>query len=357
MDEKVSGSTLRKIGASLARFADVRGTAKEPRDRVVVQANGSTLKVVAGSEAGTLIATVHATTQTFKAVVPARDFLLACKQAEAKKEYWIEGLNKDWGIGCTLVGPMNEDFLRITKTIPRLLLPPDITAQSQGEVRFSAADLEALGRIMSGVVEDNSPAITIAGKIWTGANKVRFVATNNIRFAYRDYPSTYEVFGKLYADFLEASREIGDAVMRLWTDGKVTLENSNYRAVGRYTMLETASPLDFKPGVVERIQYKAIVPRTQFIKELRDLQKLDKHGRVGLQYSNDTIKVVSFEKAKHGWFARAENLLKILTALSEKQVGIGLRVGERQPINVRIPEWTIEVAPVILSTGKSNNTP
>jgi hypothetical protein len=346
MDERVSGSTLRKIGANLGRFADVRESAKEPMDRVVVQANGETLKVVAGASSGTIIATVHATTKQFRAVISAREFLTACKEAETKKEYWIEDLNKGWEIGCTLVGPKNEDFPRLTKKIPTLLMPPDISAQSQGSIAFTGDELETLGRVLPGVVEYDQSPISVAGKIWTKRDTVRFAATNNIRFAAKEFKGNYELFGYVYAGFLEAARGIGDAEMNLWSDEKVTLHNDAYRVVGLYKMLRVGGPLDFKQDALHPIKYKTVVDRVKFVKTLREQQKFDNMGRVTLQYEDDTLKVVPYE-GKAGWHARGENMLKVLTALSDKQVGIGLRIADKQPINVRIPEWTIEVAPVL----------
>jgi hypothetical protein len=349
MDERVKGSVLKKIGVSLARFAETRETAKEPRDRVVVQANGETVKVVAGASFGTIIATVHATTQQFRAVISAREFLTTCKSLSAKKDYQIVDLQKGFEIGCTLDG---KDFLRLSKSLPVIMLPPDISAQSQGSIPLTDGKLQEIGNILPSVT-DYYDKIAVAGKIYTGDNRVRFASTNNVRYASVDVPGNYDIFGVVYGAFLDGIRDIGDSVMEFWTDGKVTVENETYRAVGAYHMLEGSNiPLSFKHEALESIKHKMVADRTALVKSIRDNLTLDKHERVVLQLTESGIKVVPFNENEHGWGIRGENLLKILTATKAKQIGIGFREGAKQPINVRIPEWTIEVAPVLLSTSK-----
>ena len=95
-----------------------------------------------------------------------------------------------------------------------------------------------------------------------------------------------------------------------------------------------------------------VADRTALVKSIRDNLTLDKHERVVLKLTESGIKVVPFNENEQGVGVRGENLLKILTATKAKQIGLGFREGERQPINVRIPEWTIEVAPVLSSTSK-----
>src|SRR5574338_60779 len=119
MADTVKGSTLRKIGESLARFADVRETAKEPQDRIIVQANGMEIKFIAASTWGTLVATAHVTDQEFRAIIPARPFLQALKSTNAKQEYRVRDLNRGFEVGCTLVGDKQTDFLRLSKSLPR----------------------------------------------------------------------------------------------------------------------------------------------------------------------------------------------------------------------------------------------
>lgn len=348
MEDTVKGSVLKKIGASLARFADIRETAKEPRDRVVVQAAAGMLKVVAGASFGTIIATVHATTQQFRAVISAREFLTSTKNLKAKENYRIEDLNKGFEIGCTLDG---QDFLRVSKSLPVIMLPPDLTSQSQGTVRLTADRLKEIGNILPSVT-NYYDRIVVAGKIYTGDNRVRFASTNGVRFASTDVIGDYEIFGVVYGEFLDAIRESGDSVMEFWTDGKITVENDTYRAIGEYAMLEGSNiPLDFKGEALQPIVHKTVAARSELVKLIRDSITLDKHGRVVLKLEESGIKVVPFDENEQGWGIRGENLLKILTATSAKQIGLGFREG-LQPINVRIPEWTIEVAPVALSTSK-----
>src|SRR5687768_11609354 len=103
MKSTIRGSDLKKIAESLGRFADVRVTAKEPRDRIVVQADGSVIKLIAGFTSGTLIAIVHATEQKFRCIIPARNLLQALKDTSARQEYRLVDLKIGFEIGCTLV--------------------------------------------------------------------------------------------------------------------------------------------------------------------------------------------------------------------------------------------------------------
>lgn len=350
MAPTVSGKELRKIGESLGRFADTRATAKEPRDRVVVQAAAGTVKVVAGAPFGTIIATVHATTQQWRAVISARELLTTLKTVSTKGQYSFEDLNKGWEIGCSLGG---ADFLRLDKKLPKFILPPGPQEYSQGYVDLPGDTLEDMGNILTSVGDEiyGSP-INVAGRIHTQDDTIQFSATNNVRYASIIVKGNYDLFGTLKGDFLEAARAIGGARMEFWTNELVTLENDSYRVVAPYKSLTTFGPLQFKPGARKPIEFRAVVDRTKFVKNLREQAKLDKDGRVNVYYADNALEIRPFEGAKAGWYARAENLLKVLTATKAKQVGIGLRIGFGQPINVRIPEWTIEIAPVELTLLK-----
>ena len=354
MEDTVKGRTLRKIGENLARFADIRETAKEPKDRIVVQANGSEVKLVAGSMGGTLIASVHATSESGRTVVPSRFLLQALKNADLKGDYRFVNLNKGFEIGCALERidkPEVEHFLRVDKKLPVILLPPALDASKQGSIPLEADRLEEMGNILNATADWFDKPVNVLGQIYTNDGTIRFAAQNNIRFASINVKGDYGIFGRIEGDFLEAARGIGDSIMHLWTDGKVTIENDTFRAVGRYEYLSSRGPVNID-GLPENIQYKAVVDRTKFVKSIREQAKLDKRGRFALQYNDNVLNVVSFDAAKHGWFAKAENMLAVLTATKAKQVGIGLRTGSRQPINIRIPEWTIEIAPVVLEPAK-----
>lgn len=77
---------LRDIGENLARFASIREKAEQPMDRILIQATGGVLKLVAGNFQSTIIATVGPTEQEGKALVPARLLLGAIKTLKAKGE-------------------------------------------------------------------------------------------------------------------------------------------------------------------------------------------------------------------------------------------------------------------------------
>lgn len=350
MAPTTSGKNLRKIGESLGRFADSRATAKEPRDRVVVQAAAGTVKVVAGASYGTIIATVHASEQQWRAVISARELLECLKSLKTKSEYSFEDLNKGWEIGCSLGG---TDFLRLDKKLPKFLLPPGPAEHSQGYIDIPGDTLELMGNMLTATGDDiyGSP-INVAGRIYTGDKTVQFNSTNSIRFSSVILPGNYDLFGFFKGTMLEAARAIGDARMEFWTNDLLTLENESYRVVAPYSSLSRYGPLAFKPGARKPIDFRAVVDRTKFVKTLVEHAKLDKDGRVAVYYADNALTVAPFEGAKAGWYARAENLLKVLRATKAKQVGIGLRTGFGQPINVRIPEWTIEIAPVELTLLK-----
>lgn len=350
MDPTVRGKTLKKIGESLGRFADTRATAKEPRDRVVVQADTETLKVVAGASYGTIIATVHATTQQFRAVISARELLTTIKTINPKQEYIFEDLDKGWEVGCSLG---STDFLRLEKKLPAFILPPGPADQSQGYVDIGAEQLEVMGTMLVATADDiyGSP-VNVAGRIHTQNDMVQFNSTNNIRLSAIKIKGDYPLYGTFNGELIEAARAIGDARMEFWTGDMVTLINDMYRIVGKYKTLNRYGPLSFKEGQPLKIEYRSVEDRIKLVKSIREQAGLDSRGRVMLQYSDNALKVLPFDAAKAGWYAVSENLLKVLTATKVKQVGIGLRTERGQPINVRIPEWTIEVAPVELTPPK-----
>ena len=368
MEDFVKGAVLRKIGESVGRFADIRTSAKEPQNQIVVQANGEVVKIVAGATYGTLIATVHATTQTFKAVVGAREFLLALKDASPKVLYRFIDLNEGFESGCSLQpeggsSQSSKHFLRVSTSLPRLLLPPEPDAQSQGTVSFDATELDELGKMAGAVAEVFASGsiyyrVGVEGRITTKNDTVLFGITDNRRVAIRRFKGNYEIFGSIHPTFLEASRAIGYATMTFWTDYKVTLENDMYRAIGPYEFMRAGAPvtLDKMKIPLEDISHRVVLDRSQFIKSLREQAKFDKRGIVGLQLYGDALKVKPFDKAMYGWHVNSKLLLDILGATSIKQVGLGLRTGRRQPINVRIPKWTIEVMPIDLVKLEGSST-
>lgn len=342
---------LKKIGENVGRFASVRETAKEPQDRIVIQANGETVKVVAGASYGTLIATAHATEQTFRGTISAREFLTTIKGLPAKREVMLTDLDQGFAIGCSLVdthtGEVYADFLRLTRALPKYLLPPDLTAQSQGTVTVDGATLEQMAKVFSAVTDEYMPDVGVWGKIQTLEDTAMFTGWNGYHWASSSkMPATYDIFGSINGEWVSALRGIGDCQFEFWTDDKVTAVNDTYRAVGPYKALHgvPAGPVQEFPDPV----VTTVVDRLGFKKDIQDIQKFDKHGRVMLQFENNVLKIRAFDETSQGWRATGEKLIKVLNALSTKQVGIGLRT-PNLPINVRVPEWRIEIAPVVLS--------
>lgn len=82
----VAFAELRDIGEQLGRFASIREKAESPMDRIIVQANGGTLKLIAGNFQSTIIATVGPTEQEGRVVVPSRLLLNTIKTLKAKGE-------------------------------------------------------------------------------------------------------------------------------------------------------------------------------------------------------------------------------------------------------------------------------
>lgn len=369
MDDIVKGSTLKKIGVSLARFADSSEKAKEPQSRMVVQANGESLKVVAGDQFGTLIASLHESTQTFRAIISARDFLTNLKRVEAKENYRIVDLNLGWEVGCSLVesdsGKRVLSFQRMSKTLPRFMLPPDKTAHAMGAVRFTADEFKEWGSMMGsvpGVSRETGIAyypIGVEGAITTKTNRVLFGATDNRVIAIRSIEGNFEVFGSMHPTFCDRVRDIGGCTMEFWDSNHVVTENDTYKAVGKFFALAPGSPvtLDRIKIPVEKIEYKTVVDRVPFMKQLREQAKFDNYDRIGLQLNDNVLEVKALNDAKHGWHVDSKLLLNVLGATSVKQVGLGFRTGRRQPINVRIPEWTIEVMPIEFWTRTEEKLP
>lgn len=363
MDDTVKGSTLKKIATSLARFADSSERAREPQSQIVIQANGQSLKVVAGNQFGTLIANVHASSQVFRAVISARDLLTRLKAVTTKANYRIIDLNLGWEIGCSLVDEDKKvaSFQRVSKTLPRFILPPDVTAHAMGAVRFTADELKEWGSMMGGVPyvsRDTGIAyypVGVEGTITTNDNRVRFGATDNKVIAIREVKGDFDVFGSMHPRFCDVIRDIGECTMEFWDSNQVVVENDNYKAIGKFDALVPGSPVTTAnlKIPVEKIEYKTIVDRIPFMRQLREQAKFDNYDRIGLQLNDNVLEVKAFGDAKHGWHVDTKLLLNVLGATSVKQVGLGFRTGRLQPINVRIPEWTIEVMPIDLQPGKS----
>jgi hypothetical protein len=344
----INGKDLKAIAQNLGRFAQIRETAKEPQDRVVVQANSETLKVVAGASYGTIIATVHATTQRFLAVISAREFLSVMKTLKAREQYQIVDLNQGWEIGCSLTdaeGNIIANFLRLTKAVPNIPLPPSVTAHTQGGFSITASELDEL-QIFAGVAGPEKKV------------DVRGFSDDTISFASCDRSGTfvtkwavrsfvgndYSIWGVVFADFLEASRGLGDSRVDFYDDFKIVIENERYRAIGIYDPLGTTLTPIKRPDEWREPSQKAVINRTELIKSVRELAKLDKHECVGLQYVNSVLQVVPVTPEAN-IFAMGYKLVEILSSIPQKQVGIGLREVAHQPIMIRIPNWIIELAP------------
>ena len=341
---------LKKIGENVGRFASVREGAKEPQDRIVIQANGETVKVVAGASFGTLIATAHASEQMFRATIPAREFLTTIKGLPAKTRVLLRDLNQGFAIGCSLVdedtGEVNADFLRLTKSLPDYILPPTITAESQGKVQIDAENLEQMAKVF-GAVTDGMPKVGVYGRILTEKATAVFTGWNGYQWAASpEMEATYEICGSINAEWVEALRGVGDCVMEFWTDNKVTVQNDTYRSVGPYIPLDLVPARTKEP--LPEPEHRAVVDRLGFKKDIQSQQKFDNYGRVVLVLEHNGLIVKPYDETSKGWRATGDKIVKVLNALSTKQVGIGLRTPDL-PINVRVPEWRIEIAPVVLS--------
>lgn len=342
----------KQIADVLGRFALVRETAKFPQDRLLIQAANGVVKIVAIAPHGTMVATAHDTTEDFRKVIRSRDFLQYVKGLPAKgQELTITEAGDNWENGVRL-GTMF--FEHIGHELPEKFYAPNPIAQDGGHVSLTSDELDELARLVDGIADSREDArfVQFAGEITTGdSSRIRVNCWDTYKWAQREYAGNYAVFGCTSAAFVSALRGIGDCRIEFDPAGsQVSVQGGRFRAYGEYQFLTYRVPVE-RIGV-ENPSTTTVTDRSALIKSIREQTKFDTYGRIWLQYDNNVLRVVPFEKGKHGWGCDGKKLLSILTSISAKKIGFGLRTGRSQPIQMRIPNWEIELAPVVLSKKK-----
>jgi hypothetical protein len=163
---------LREIGENLGRFASTREKADAPADRILVQADKGTLKLVAGDFRKTIIATVGPTEQSARAVVSSRLLLGAFKTFKSKGEATFDvtdrGVTITTGFGSSVELPA-MDMAKYLRPVPQPWEADSLT------VPFEAGFLPAACKYLASSVGDFSPYNQVYGK----ANGVEFYLSAN----------------------------------------------------------------------------------------------------------------------------------------------------------------------------------
>lgn len=347
---------IKQIAEVLGRFAQVRETAKFPQDRLLIQAANGVIKIVAIAPYGTMVATAHDTSENFRKVINARDFLQHVKSLPAKgQDVTITEADDNWENGIRLG---TKFFEHIGHELPERFYAPNPDAQNGGYVSLSSDEIDELSRLVDGISDKTEVAsfVQFAGEITTGdSSRIRVNCWDSYKWATREYAGNYAVFGCVEAEFISALRGIGDCRIEFDPAGsQVGVQAGRFRAFGEYKFLTYRVPVERVN--VETPSTTTVTDRSALIKSVREQTKFDTYGRIWLQYDNNVLHVKPFDKGKHGWGCDGKKLLSILTSISAKKIGFGLRTGRSQPIQMRIPNWEIELAPVVLSKKKSEAT-
>lgn len=148
----VAFADLREIGENLGRFASIREKAERPQDRIIIQANGGMLKLIAGDFAKTIVATVGPTDLQGRAVVSSRLLLGAIKTLKAKGEADFTFSNTGAQIRTNFGSEI--DMPNVTGTF-RFLRP--VAPQGVRVVRFDTGYLSSAAKYLAACTGDFPP--------------------------------------------------------------------------------------------------------------------------------------------------------------------------------------------------------
>jgi len=236
----ISFAEAREIGEVLGRTASIREKAPSPENVILAQSAGGILKLVAGADTRTVIASVGPSEVGVAVPLPARDVLQMFKTLKGKGTAELsldgQGLLVSTGSGGSLrIGPADGPA-------PKFLRPVPPETEWTAEVRLGPGVVERMAAIVG--IMTNAVPLVLEYVEWTSHKGGRFMATDNM-YAAAFGPFEHTSVGgahHLEKTYLHALRGLdGEALMR-FLPGPAKQVARVQTTIGRYHFIGVQLP-------------------------------------------------------------------------------------------------------------------
>lgn len=346
---------FKDICETLGRFADIRETAKEPRDRVVAQVGGGRLKFIAGTEDYTVIVDAGPAEGKDKAVVKARLLLNAAKALRGRGEVYIDVDRGGAFLEASTGGKVK--LASFVSLVPSFVRPPK-KAEAQTVIEHPGFGLAS--KVFPAVTSKYHPSDKVY--LTSGQKELALTATDQRSFGRWAMPVAYDgepwSLGALPRDLFPAIRDLIAPGPLAWDAERIAIRSGRF-LVGARLLPERAPWEGQQPEASDKVRVTA--DRKQLIDALRGMAGSDVNKRVRLNTRSGVLHVENWEGAGsmdldadiHGSGrvgVDSGRMVKLLTALPGKSVRVefeGTRPGVIRLTTEEATGWQTLLAPVV----------
>lgn len=356
----------------LGRFADIRTSAKEPTDRILVQCD-KVLKFVAGDEQSTVIVDTGTPVETKgKALVSARLLLQAAKTLRGKGDLAFELDGKGGAVLKTNTGG-KVVLPRVSDELPRWVRPSDEPANAIVLQTPVGLWLDLAKVVGIGPDKHYYPWNRVHFEQYEG--QLSLVWTDNYRWVSMTLAtglnlSGYDYFGNVSVEFIKSLKAFEGATSFVLQSDRMAVYDGGSSAISRLTPFEGINvkalfdsarqggmrPVDTYAG--------ATVNRKDFIDNLKAVSSADEHGRVTVMVEAGAVKVYGYGRERDGSMtmnaSKTQNrgyvsfkeplATKLLSGIKDKEIRFLFPSRGMGPVQFKESKWgwTLYLAPIVL---------
>lgn len=343
---------FKDLAATLRRFADVRETAKEPYDRVLVQVAKGRLKFIAGDENAAVVADAAPAEGKAKVVVKSRLLLSAADSLRGRGNVEVE-------VSGTTVLLRVENGGRvmlgaIAAQVPDFVRPVK-KAEATDVVPHSGFGIAS--KVFPAVTSKHYPANLVY--LRGGMGVLEMTGCDERSYArWGMYPQTTVEFGPLGALPAALFRSVADLTepgIVAWGDGRLTIRSGRFLVGARLQPDRLPWPVpDSSDDVRVRVSKKDLLAALKGSMDSLHRSRLDADGLgtlvVAAWDSTGNVQLPADITGAGSVGVDADRMAKLLRALPGKQVDIEFGGGTARPIRLSSEEaegWQTLLAPVM----------
>ena len=287
----VTVSEFKAACATLGRFADIRETAKEPRDRIIVQASQGRLKLIAGDDDSTVVVDLGETEETGKCVVKARLLLSSAKALRGRGEVDLT-VSRD-GVTLRASAGGQVRLNSISAVMPELVRPP----KKSEALHVGTHDGFGLAsKVMPVVTSKNHPANLVYLRAEPG--ELSLTGCNSMAFGSWSVPlgtkdGGWDV-GAVSAKLFGSLADLTEPGPIAWDETRVAIRSGRFLVGSRLQPIQNP----FRPvPAVPAEAVVATVDRKLLIEALRGVASGDANERVRARASGSTLVLEGWDGA------------------------------------------------------------
>lgn len=353
-DSMTSISDFKAACETLGRFADVRETAKEPRDRVLIQLSGGKLKLVGGDEDMSVVVDLGEQQGKAKAVVSSRLLLNAAKALRGRGDLTVEvgpsgAVLRHEGGGSVKLSP-------ISSVVPSFVRPPK---KAEAVATVSHPGLDTAAKVFPAVTSKHYPSSLVY--LRGGQDNLTMAGTDQRSYARWDLLPEVTVsrlpLGAVPATLFPQMRDLTEPGVIAWGDGRLAIRSGRFLVGARIAPEETA-----QKSPVHGSGVRVVANRKQLIDSLRAASGADSNHRVRLEVGTaGSLSLANWEGAgslllpaqtegRGHVGVNADRMRKLLTALPGKSAVVefaGPPPGNIALYSEEAEGWYTLLAPVV----------